>query len=54
MRKIVYYVATSLDGFICGHDLEMFVQKGDGVANYLDDLKEFDTVIMGKNTCEFG
>ena len=56
MRKIIYYVATSLDGFIAGPggDISGFVAGGDGVEQYLNDLKEFDTVIMGKHTYEFG
>jgi len=56
MRKIVYYVATSLDGFICGlnEDISGFVGHGNGVAKYLADLSDFDTVLMGKNTYEFG
>jgi dihydrofolate reductase len=56
MRKIVYYAATSLDGFISGinDDISGFVGEGNGVAKYLADLSTFDTVIMGKNTYEFG
>ena len=56
MRKIVYYVATSLDGFISGlnDDISGFVGDGNGVARYLADLADFDTVVMGKNTYEFG
>lgn len=27
---------------------------GNGVDQYLSDLKDFDTVIMGRNTYEFG
>ena len=56
MRKIVYYVATSLDGFISGlkGDISGFIGQGNGVAKYLEDLSDFDTVIMGKNTYEFG
>lgn len=56
MRNIVYYVATSLDGFISGVDgnIEGFIPEGDGVDRYLSDLKEYDTVIMGRNTYEFG
>ena len=52
MRKIVYYVAMSLDGFISGvnGDISGFVGDGNGVAKYLADLVDFDTVIMGKNT----
>lgn len=56
MRKIVYYVASSLDGFICGphEDISTFVGTGNGVAKYLEDLSDFDTVIMGRKTYEFG
>jgi dihydrofolate reductase len=56
MRKIVYYVAISIDGFICGldDDISGFVGEGNGVSKYLADLADFDTVIMGKNTYEFG
>ncbi len=56
MREIVYYVASSLDGFIAGPDDDVsgFVAEGNGVDQYLNDLQEFDTVIMGSNTYEFG
>lgn len=56
MRKIVYYVATSVDGFISGpnDDISGFVGKGNGVDKYLSDLANFDTVIMGRKTYEFG
>lgn len=56
MRKIVYYVATSLDGFIAGRDsdISMFASEGEIVDQYQYDLQGFDTVIMGKNTYEFG
>jgi dihydrofolate reductase len=56
MRKIVYYVAASLDGFISGPngDISGFVGEGSGVDKYLKDLAGFDTVIMGRKTYEFG
>ncbi len=56
MRKIVYYVAVSLDGYICGqnNDISAFVSGGDGIQKYFSDLSGFDTVIMGRNTYEFG
>lgn len=56
MRNIVYYVATSLDGFISGPDGDIsgFVAAGNGVDQYLSDLQAYDTVIMGRNTYEFG
>ncbi|MCB0835487.1 MAG: dihydrofolate reductase family protein [Bacteroidetes bacterium] len=55
-RKIIYYVAASIDGFISGpgDDISGFVADGNGVEKYLADLQEFDTVIMGRKTYEFG
>lgn len=56
MRKIIYYVASSLDGFIAGtnDDISKFIPKGKGVEKYLSDLQNFETVIMGRRTYEFG
>jgi len=58
MRQIIYYVATSIDGFISSpnEDISGFehVQESKGIAKYLNDLKAFDTVIMGRKTYEFG
>lgn len=56
MKKIVYYVATSLDGYIAGEngDITQFVQQGEGVKKYQSDLLNFGTVLMGRKTYEFG
>lgn len=56
MRKIVYYVAMSIDGFISGpnDDVSKFIYESNGVQKYLNDLANLDTVIMGRNTYEFG
>lgn len=56
MRKIIYYVATSLDGFIAGKDddISKFAMDGEAVEQYLYDLESFETVIMGRKTYEFG
>ena len=56
MQKIVYYVASSLDGFIAGvnDDISKFIPGGKGVDKYLSDLQNFETVIMGRRTYEFG
>lgn len=56
MPKIVYYVATSLDGYIAGtgDDISMFCYQGKGVEQYQKDLEQFATVIMGRRTYEFG
>lgn len=56
MRRIDYYVATSLDGYICGpaEDVSQFSQGGSGVDRYLADLSMYDAVFMGRKTYEFG
>ncbi len=58
MRRIIYYVAASIDGFISGPDENIRgfenVQESEGIQKYLQDLQNFDTVIMGKKTYEFG
>lgn len=52
----MYYVAISLDGYISGVDgnIEGFMHEGNGIDRYLSDLNTYDTVIMGRNTYEFG
>ena len=56
MKKIIYYVASSLDGFIAGEndDISKFILQGEGVEKYQSDLANFGTVIMGRKTYEFG
>lgn len=56
MRKIIYYVASSIDGFISGpnDDVDGYIAEGSGLAQYLSDLKTYDTVIMGRATYEYG
>ncbi len=56
MRKIIYYVASSLDGYIAGKndDISQFILQGEGVEKYQSDLANFEIVIMGRKTYEFG
>jgi dihydrofolate reductase len=56
MQKIVYYVAVSVDGFIEGknNSTDMFVHEKSIVDYYMKDLQNFNTVIMGRKTYEYG
>ncbi|HMG90274.1 MAG TPA: dihydrofolate reductase family protein [Chryseolinea sp.] len=56
MRKLIYHVGTTLDNFICQEDRSIagFFADGDHIPDYLDSLKNYDTVLMGKATYEFG
>lgn len=53
--KIVYYVASSLDGFIAGEDgdVSWLSQFDSGDYGYADFYESVDAVIMGRNTSEF-
>ena len=56
MKEIIYYVASSLDGYIAGKngDISQFILQGKGVEKYQSDLANYETVIMGRKTYEFG
>jgi len=56
MRKIIYHVATTLDGFIAHKDgsFDGFLPEGDHVADFLDSIKYYGAILMGKKTYEVG
>lgn len=55
MQPIIYDVAVSIDGFICGPDgdVSQFAQDGPVVADYFARLARYSTAIMGRETYEF-
>lgn len=55
-RKLIYYVATTVDQFIAHADgrVDGFLTEGEHIPDYMNSLRDYDTVIMGKNTYEFG
>jgi dihydrofolate reductase len=56
MRKVVYLVASSLDGSIAkaDHTFDCFRADGEHVADYLESLKSFGDVLMGRHTYDVG
>ncbi len=55
-RELVYYVATTVDHYIAHADgsIDGFTNHEGFVADFMASLTQFDTVLMGKNTYEFG
>lgn len=55
-RKVIYYVAMSIDHFIAHEDetVDGFLTEGHHITDYLDSLSQFDTVLMGRRTYEWG
>ncbi|MCR9145016.1 MAG: dihydrofolate reductase family protein [bacterium] len=60
MRSIIYHVAISIDGYIAGigdtpaETIQDFVPDGPHVDEYNRQLLEYETVLMGRHTYEFG
>ncbi len=55
MRKIILYIATSLDGFIADKNGSVAWLKGDGsdeknMGSYPNFIESVDTVVLGYNT----
>lgn len=52
MRKLVYHIASTLDGYIAQADgsIPGFLQEGEHVTDYFEQLKGYDTVLMGRET----
>ena len=56
MRKLKYYMACSVDGFIAHEDgsFDGFLTEGEAIADYFESLDQFGAVLMGRKTYEVG
>lgn len=61
MAELIYHVAVSLDNFIADQSMldgninnSLFLFEGDHVPDFLSDIQEYDAVLMGGKTYEFG
>jgi dihydrofolate reductase len=55
-RKLVYHIATSIDGCIARADgsFDFFPSEGDHIPDYIASLQAYGAVIMGRKTYEIG
>jgi dihydrofolate reductase len=56
MRKLKYYVATTLDGFIAQENgsFDGYLPAGEHVTDFLASYSWFDIVLMGRKTYQVG
>jgi dihydrofolate reductase len=55
-RKVIYYVAMSIDHNIAHEDesIDGFLMEGQAITDYVKSLQDYDTVLMGRRTYEWG
>ncbi|MFD6210042.1 dihydrofolate reductase family protein [Peribacillus sp. NPDC060253] len=61
MAELVYHVAVSLDNFIADQGIvdgninqSLFLFEGEHVPDFLSDIQQYEAVLMGRKTYEFG
>ncbi|RBP53347.1 dihydrofolate reductase family protein [Arenicella xantha] len=55
-RKINYHIAVTLDGYICHQDasIDGFLMEGPHADDFVSSLQNYDAVLMGSKTYQFG
>lgn len=58
MSELIYHIATTVDTFIADVNGEcppaLFATEGDHIQDFLEQIKEYQVVLMGGNTYRFG
>lgn len=56
MRKLIYHIAASIDGFIAHTDgsVDGLLMQGPHADDYTKTIQTYDTIIMGRATYTFG
>lgn len=56
MRKLIYHVAVTLDNFIAHPDgtTDGFLPSGTYIQDFLDSIKTYGAVLMGRKTYGYG
>jgi dihydrofolate reductase len=56
MRRLQYYVAVTLDGYIAHEDgtYDGYLAEGEHVADFFASYERFDIVLMGRKTYQVG
>ncbi|PJN89054.1 dihydrofolate reductase family protein [Bacillus sp. mrc49] len=61
MAELIYHVAVSLDHFIADQGIidgdisnSLFLFEGEHVPDFLTEIQQYDAVLMGRKTYEFG
>jgi len=55
-RKVIYYVAMTVDHYIAHEDetINGFAMEAHHITDYITSLQDYDTVLMGRRTYEWG
>ncbi|MBO1580822.1 dihydrofolate reductase family protein [Bacillus sp. XF8] len=58
MAKLIYHIAVTADNFIADLDGDatdsIFLYEGEHVLDFITDVQQYDAVLMGRRTYEFG
>lgn len=58
MTKLIYHIATTLDNFIADSNGDagdsIFHYEGEHTEDFLVDIQQYDAVLMGRKTYEYG